>query len=238
MENLFNAESLTALLTLSLMEIVLGIDNIIFVSILTAKVDAKDQSKVRNLGISLALVMRILLLFSLSWLMGLTNPLFTLFEKSFSSRDLILILGGLFLIAKSTFEIHSKVEGDTHEVSTGAVKKSVTSIIIQILILDLVFSLDSVITAVGMVSNVSIMVAAMCIAMLVMLASAKSIGEFVDKHPTIKILALSFLILIGVVLIIEGMGAHVGKGYIYFAMFFSLVVELINMRVRSKNARN
>lgn len=235
MTDLLNIESLTALATLSLMEIVLGIDNIIFISILTSKLPTNDQNRVRNIGISLALIIRIGLLFSIKWLMGLTDPLILIFEKSFSARDLILILGGLFLIGKSTFEIHAKVEGESHISTSKPNKKSTLSVIIQILILDIVFSLDSVITAVGMVSEIKIMVIAMIIAMFVMLASAKSIGSFVDKHPTIKILALSFLILIGLVLLIEGMGGHVGKGYVYFAMTFSLAVELVNMRMRSKN---
>ena len=236
MDSLFSIEGLSALLTLSLMEIVLGIDNIIFIAILTGRLPKEKQPMAQKLGISMALITRILLLFSLSWLMGLTKPLFELFNHGFSFRDLILVSGGLFLVAKATFEIHHKIEGieDEHSQANGKTK-SLQWIILQIMILDIVFSLDSVITAIGMVQQISIMVTAMVIAMIVMLMSASSISEFVEKHPTIKILALSFLILIGVVLIIEGMGGHVGKGYIYFAMFFSFCVELINMKYRTKS---
>ena len=236
MESLFSLEALSALLTLSLMEIVLGIDNIIFVAILTAKLPKEQQPLAQRLGISMALITRILLLFSLSWLMGLTAPLFSFFAKGFSARDLILIGGGLFLVGKATYEIHHKVEGlqnDEQEQSTSAVK-GFWMIIAQIMVLDIVFSLDSVITAIGMVQQIPIMVIAMTIAMIVMLFSASHISDFVEKHPTVKILALSFLILIGMVLTIEGMGGHIGKGYIYFAMFFSLMVELVNMRYRNR----
>jgi predicted tellurium resistance membrane protein TerC len=235
-----SAQSMTALLTLTAMEIVLGIDNIIFIAILVGRLPVEKQAKIRNLGIGLALIIRIGLLFSISWIMTLQEPLFSVFDHAFSGRDLILIGGGLFLLAKSTYEIHHKVEGDPqihlHEAESG-IKKSTTSagkMLFQILILDIVFSLDSVITAVGMVKEVSIMVVAMVISMVVMLLSAGKISSFVEKHPTIKILALSFLILIGVMLMAEGMGAHVSKGYIYFAMTFSLGVELINMRYRKK----
>jgi predicted tellurium resistance membrane protein TerC len=234
-----NAASLTALFTLTAMEIVLGIDNIIFIAILVGRLPAHQQGRIRNLGIGLALVIRIGLLFSISWIMTLQEPLFAIMEHTFSGRDLILIGGGLFLLAKSTFEIHHKMEGDPqvelHAVE-GNKKKSVgpRMMLGQILILDIVFSLDSVITAVGMASQVSIMIVAMVISMIVMLISAGKIGEFVERHPTIKILALSFLILIGVMLVAEGMGAHVSKGYIYFAMAFSLAVELINMRYRQR----
>ncbi|MEM7646655.1 MAG: TerC family protein [Pseudomonadota bacterium] len=236
MDSLFSVESLSALLTLSLMEIVLGIDNIIFVAILTGRLPKEQQPMAQKLGISLALITRILLLFCLSWLMGLTTPLFSLFAHAFSARDLILLGGGLFLVAKATFEIHHKIEGESedNQDATGSKTKNFSMIIFQIMLLDIVFSLDSVITAIGMVKQISIMVIAMVIAMLVMLFSASHISDFVEKHPTIKILALSFLILIGVVLTVEGMGGHVGKGYIYFAMFFSLTVELINMRYRQK----
>ncbi|MFN8369492.1 MAG: TerC family protein [Bacteriovoracaceae bacterium] len=234
-----NSEMLIALVTLTLMEIVLGIDNIIFISILVGKLPIQNQAKIRNLGISLALGIRIILLFSISWIMTLKEPLFALFSKEFSGRDLILMGGGLFLLGKSTFEIHHKVEGDPEfhlhqaEKGPGAVASS-GMMLLQILILDIVFSLDSVITAVGMVSNVSIMVIAMVLSMIVMLLSASKIGDFVEKHPTIKILALSFLLLIGVMLVSEGMGAHFSKGYVYFAMFFSLVVEMLNIRYRSR----
>lgn len=235
------AQSITALVTLSAMEIVLGIDNIIFIAILVGRLPADQQLKIRNLGIGLALIIRIGLLFSISWLMSLSQPLFTVMDHAFSGRDLILLGGGLFLVAKATFEIHHKIEGDPqihlHEAEDHAKKsKKAGSMLFQILILDIVFSLDSVITAVGMANQVSIMVVAMIIAMLVMLASAGQISAFVEKHPTVKILALSFLILIGVMLIAESMGAHVSKGYIYFAMAFSLLVELLNMRYRKKAA--
>lgn len=240
MDSFFSFESLTALLTLSLMEIVLGIDNIIFIAILTARLPKEQQPMTQKLGISMALITRILLLFSLSWLMGMTKPLFNLMDHGFSVRDLILIFGGLFLVAKATFEIHHKLEGEGDE-GTAAAGQSrankMSMIILQIMVLDIVFSLDSVITAIGMVKHIPIMVVAMIIAMVVMLASASYISNFVEKHPTIKILALSFLILIGVVLIVEGMGGHVGKGYIYFAMFFSLAVEMINMRYRRRLAK-
>ncbi len=237
MDSLFSAEGLTALLTLSLMEIVLGIDNIIFISILTGRLPKEQQPMARRLGLTMALLTRILLLFSLSWLMGMTEPLFSLFNHGFSLRDLILLIGGLFLVGKATFEIHHKVEGDGDEGVAAASHSHANKLLIilaQIMVLDIVFSLDSVITAIGMVKDIPIMVVAMIIAMVVMLLSAEHISGFVEKHPTIKILALSFLILIGVVLIVEGMGGHVGKGYIYFAMFFSLSVEMINMRYRKK----
>jgi predicted tellurium resistance membrane protein TerC len=229
--------SITALVTLTAMEIVLGIDNIIFISILVSRLPVQSQAKIRNLGIGLALGIRILLLFSISWIMTLQRPLFAIMEHSFSGRDLILLGGGLFLLAKSTFEIHHKVEGDPqihlHEATP---KKSVSpnGMLFQILLLDIVFSLDSVITAVGMANQVSIMVLAMVISMIVMLLSAGKISSFVERHPTVKILALAFLILIGVMLMAEGMGAHVSKGYIYFAMSFSLAVEFLNMRYRKK----
>lgn len=231
-------EAIIALLTLTAMEIVLGIDNIIFIAILVGRLPVHQQAKIRNLGIGLALFIRILLLFSISWIMTLKEPLFAIMEHSFSGRDLILLGGGLFLIAKSTFEIHHKIEGDPeHAIHGEGVKKAAKPgmMLAQILVLDIVFSLDSVITAVGMANQVSIMVAAMVISMIVMLASAGKISGFVEKHPTVKILALAFLILIGVMLTAESMGQHVSKGYIYFAMAFSLGVEMLNMRYRKKN---
>ena len=239
MEQLFTTEALIALFTLTAMETVLGIDNIIFIAILVAKVAPEKQAKLRNAGLMLAFVIRIGLLFSLSWIMGLKDPLFSVMEKSFSGRDLIMLGGGLFLMAKATYEIHSKVEGEPHGLSAngstaGRVYANATSILFQILMLDIVFSLDSVITAVGMADKISIMVLAMLISMVIMLVSANSISNFVERHPTIKILALSFLLLIGVMLTVEGMGGHVSKGYIYFAMAFSLVVELLNMRMKKK----
>lgn len=237
------AQNLTSLFTLTAMETVLGIDNIIFIAILVGRLPKESQKKTRNIGISLALIIRVLLLFSISWIMTLTNPLFSILEQTFSGRDLILLLGGLFLVAKSTFEIHHKVEGDPqihlHEAESVGHKKTVSPrwMLFQILLLDIVFSLDSVITAVGMANHIPIMITAMILSMMIMLVSAGSISNFVDKHPTIKILALSFLILIGVMLIAESFGAHVSKGYIYFAMAFSLAVELINMRYRLKNQK-
>ncbi|MFZ4715811.1 MAG: TerC family protein [Bacteriovoracaceae bacterium] len=237
----FTSDTLTSLITLTAMETVLGIDNIVFIAILVAKLPAESQNKIRNIGIGLALLIRVLLLFSISWIMTLTEPLFAIMSHSFSGRDLILLGGGLFLLAKATFEIHHKVEGDPeihlHKAEGTKKKVSPTMMLGQILILDIVFSLDSVITAVGMANQVSIMVVAMVISMVIMLFSAKHISNFVDKHPTIKILALSFLLLIGVMLVAESMGAHISKGYIYFAMAFSLIVEILNMRYRSKSKK-
>lgn len=237
MEAFLTTESLTALVTLTFMEIVLGIDNIIFISLLVGRLPPERKEQVRSLGIFFALFIRIGLLFSISWVMGLKDPLFTLY-KVFSGRDLILLGGGLFLIAKSTHEIHNKVElkEEEHEIKGRTSNPLVT--FLMILLLDVVFSLDSVITAVGMANQISIMVLAMVLSMVVMLYFAKKIGHFVDAHPTVKILALAFLILIGVMLVMEGMGQHIDKGYIYFAMFFSLGVELINMRYRKKRFLN
>lgn len=240
MEQLLTSEALIALFTLTAMETVLGIDNIIFIAILVAKAEPAKQAKLRNIGLILAFAIRIGLLFSLSWIMGLKDPLFSVMEKSFSGRDLIMLGGGLFLLAKATYEIHHKVEGDDAGPSTegsGNLKNvyaNATSLLFQILMLDIVFSLDSVITAVGMANQISIMVIAMLISMVIMLVSATSISDFVNRHPTIKILALSFLLLIGVMLTVEGMGGHIAKGYIYFAMAFSFAVELLNMRMRKK----
>jgi predicted tellurium resistance membrane protein TerC len=236
------SETITALLTLTAMETVLGIDNIIFIAILVDRLPKEQQAKTRNIGIGLALGIRIALLFSISWIMTLKEPLFSVMGQSFSGRDLILLGGGLFLLAKSTFEIHHKVEGDPqihlHE-AEAHVKKKVDSrmMLMQILILDIVFSLDSVITAVGMSNDVSIMVVAMVLSMVIMLLSAGKISGFVERHPTIKILALSFLLLIGVMLVAESFGAHISKGYIYFAMAFSLAVEMLNMRFRKKSVK-
>jgi predicted tellurium resistance membrane protein TerC len=225
----------TALVTLTLLEIVLGIDNIIFISILTGKLPENQREKGRIVGLSAAMIMRIILLFFASWIVSLTDPLFEILDREFSGKDLILIAGGLFLLAKATMELHDKLEGEehAHEVK-GAV--SFGSVIFQILLLDVVFSIDSVITAVGMTEHLPVMIAAVVISIGVMIASANSIAGFVEKHPTIKILALSFLILIGTTLVAEGFHVHVPKGYVYFAMAFSVMVELINMRVRSKGA--
>jgi predicted tellurium resistance membrane protein TerC len=239
MEALFTIENLTALITLTAMEIVLGIDNIIFIAILVSRIEKKLQAKARTIGLMLALIFRIILLFSLKWIMGLTTALFTFLEHDVTGRDLILILGGLFLITKSTSEIHHKMAEATHpetkEEDKKSVKKSSFSFaIIQIMLVDIVFSLDSVITAIGMAQSLAIMIVAVIVSMFIMLWLSDPISHFVEHNPTIKILALSFLILIGVMLTAEGMGEHVSKGYIYFAMAFSLVVELLNIRYRKK----
>jgi predicted tellurium resistance membrane protein TerC len=222
-----------ALLTLTVLEIVLGIDNIIFISILAGKLPADQQNRARVVGLSLAMLMRIGLLFSISWVIGLTGTLFTLFEFDLSGRDLILIGGGLFLLGKATFEIHEKLEGE--EQAPGAVAAGTASFaatIAQILLLDIVFSLDSVITAVGMAEELWVMVTAVVIAVGVMLVSAATISDFVNRHPTVKMLALSFLLLIGMSLVAEGLEFHIPKGYIYFAMGFSVFVEVLNLRLR------
>ena len=226
-------EGWIALVTLTVLEIVLGIDNIVFISILAGKLRSQDRERARKLGLFLAMFIRIGLLLSITWVMGLTTPIFTI-GKDISGRDLILIIGGLFLIAKSTHEIHEKLEGEEGGASA-KVAASFTAVIIQILLLDIVFSLDSVITAVGMAEQVSIMILAVVIAVGVMLVSAGPISAFVEKHPTVKMLALSFLLLIGVSLIGEGLDQHIPKGYIYFAMGFSIFVEMINLRVRKKS---
>lgn len=234
MEALFSVQALVPLVTLCALELVLGIDNIIFISILSGKLPKDQQQKARTLGLALAVITRVILLLSLSWIIGLTEPLFTVFSQDISGRDLILLIGGLFLIAKSTHEIHQKLEA-SEEVSVAKAPTKFVSVIVQILLLDIVFSLDSVITAVGMVNEISIMVAAVIISTLVMMFTAKPISDFVDRHPTIKILALSFLLLIGVTLIAEGFGQHISKGYIYFSMAFSLFVEVLNIRLRKKS---
>ena len=220
-----------AFATLTVLELVLGIDNIVFISILAGKLPAEQQSKARYIGLGLALVMRVILLFSLSWVIGLTAPLFTVFGQEISGRDLVLLIGGLFLIGKSTHEIHGSLEGEEGHKST-KVYASFAGVLVQIAILDMVFSLDSVITAVGMVDRIEIMIAAVVVSILFMMAFAKPIGEFVQKHPTVKMLALSFLLLIGVTLIAEGFDQHIPKGYIYFAMAFSVLVEVLNLQFR------
>jgi predicted tellurium resistance membrane protein TerC len=233
LEILSEPETYLSLLTLTAMEIVLGIDNIVFISILTGKLPLEQQPRARTIGLSLALVFRLGLLFAISWVMGLTAPLFSLLGKAISGRDVILLGGGLFLVAKATHEIHDKLEGLPAADRKGASSAAFGLILAQILALDVVFSLDSVITAVGMAEHVFVMVVAMVVAVGVMLVFAGRIGDFVNRHPTMKMLALSFLLLIGVMLIAEGLGQHVSKGYIYFAMGFSLGVELLNLRMRT-----
>jgi predicted tellurium resistance membrane protein TerC len=256
LESLFSGQAAVALLTLAALEIVLGIDNVVFISILVAKLPAERQAAARRLGLGLAMGMRILLLLAISWIMGLTKPWFFIPAvwtgeagdwKPFSGRDVILLVGGLFLLAKATHEIHAKLEGpDAHGSAAGG-KPAVASfglVITQIILLDIVFSLDSVITAVGMVTTapgkewvaLTVMITAVVMSVAVMLVAAGPISWFVDKHPTIKMLALSFLMLIGVMLVAEGFGAHIPKGYVYFAMAFSLLVELLNLRARRKSA--
>ena len=235
MEWLSDPQAWIAFLTLVALEIVLGIDNIIFISILSGKLPAEQQKRARFIGLSLALVLRVILLFSLSWVIGLTAPLFTVLKQEISGRDLILLAGGLFLLGKATFEIHDSLEGEEGHASRG-VKASFVSVIIQILILDAVFSLDSVITAIGMVDDVGIMIAAVVVAIAFMMVFAAPVGAFVGRHPTIKMLALSFLLLIGMTLIVEAFDVHVPKGYVYFAMGFSVFVEILNMRLRKKSS--
>jgi predicted tellurium resistance membrane protein TerC len=220
-----------ALATLLALEIVLGVDNIVFISILAGKLPEDQRKRARTMGLSLALITRILLLLSISWVIGLTAPLFAVFGHEVSGRDIILIVGGLFLIAKSTHEMHQRLEGEEGE-SSARVAASFKGVIVQILLLDIVFSLDSVITAVGMVDRVEIMITAVILAMGVMLAAAGSIAGFVERHPTVKMLALAFLLLIGTTLIAEGIDHHIPKGYIYFAMAFSLFVETLNLRAK------
>jgi predicted tellurium resistance membrane protein TerC len=232
LSELLTTQNLIALLTLTLLEVVLGIDNIVFISILTGKLPLAERARARRIGLALAMLMRVGLLFALSWVMKLTDPVFAVAGHAISGRDMILLGGGLFLIAKATWEIHDKLEGAEHAHGSG--KKAVTfgSVIVQILVLDIVFSLDSVITAVGMAQHLSIMVIAVVVAVGVMLVFAGAVGDFVERHPTVKMLALSFLILIGVMLVAEGLGQHIPKGYVYFAMAFSLLVEMLNLRMR------
>jgi predicted tellurium resistance membrane protein TerC len=223
-----------ALATLTFLEIVLGVDNIIFISILSGKLPLEQQKRARRLGLLGAMATRILLLLSLAWIIRLTRPWFTIVGQEISGRDLILIVGGLFLLGKSTYEIHDKLEGE-HGHASAKVAASFMSVIIQIMLLDIVFSLDSVITAVGMVDELWVMITAVIIAVIIMLVSAEPISEFVHRHPTVKMLALSFLLLIGLGLVLDGFGRHIPKGYIYFAMGFSLFVEVLNLGARRKH---
>ena len=238
MEWLADPQAWVALATLTALEIVLGIDNIIFISVLVSRLPPEQRQRARMLCLGFAMGTRILLLFMLVWIMGLTQPLFSVLDFTVTGRDIILLGGGLFLLAKSTHEIHNNLEGAAVSETGEKMVYTATfaSVIMQIAIIDIVFSLDSVITAVGLVDHLSIMVIAIIIAVGVMMFSAKAIGDFVDEHPTIKILALSFLILIGFALMAEGMGLHIPKGYIYFAMAFSVAVEMINIRIRKKSA--
>jgi len=234
MPTLLTADGLLALSTLTAMEIVLGIDNVVFIAILVGRLPEGQRELARRLGLILALGIRIGLLLTISWIMSLTEPIVTVLGRGVSGRDLILLGGGLFLIFKATWEIYDKVEASHPERTGAGARGAFLWVLVQILLLDIVFSLDSVITAVGMANQLSIMVTAMVIAMLVMLVSAGSVSGFIDHHPSLKILALAFLLLIGVMLVAEGMGSHMEKGYIYFAMAFSLFVELLNMRYRRK----
>ncbi len=233
MEWLTDPQTWAALVTLTVLEIVLGVDNIIFIAILAGKLPVAQQKKARTIGLALAMITRIGLLFSLFWVVHLNAPLFTVLGEEISGRDIILLIGGLFLLAKSTYEIHIRLEGEEGQASV-KVRAAFVSVIVQIMLLDIVFSLDSVITAVGMANKIEIMIAAVVIAVAFMMAFAGVISDFVHRHPTIKMLALSFLLLIGVSLIAEGLDHHIPKGYIYFAMAFSVFVEMLNLRIRKK----
>jgi predicted tellurium resistance membrane protein TerC len=229
----FTSDNLIALVTLTALEVVLGVDNVIFISILAGKLREEDQARARRVGLMAAMVMRILLLFSLAWIVRLTEPLFTVLGRGVSGRDLILLGGGLFLLAKATIEIHDKLEGVEGERSA-RVAPSFSAVIVQIMLLDIVFSLDSVITAVGMAESIAVMVVAVVLAVAIMMVSSGAVSTFVQRHPTVKVLALSFLMLIGLSLVGEGLGHHIPKGYVYFAMGFSVFVEMINLRVRNQ----
>lgn len=235
MEVLLTSEGIVALLTLTFLEIVLGVDNIIFISIISNRLPEHQQAKTRNMGLILALIMRIGLLLGISWIIGFTEPLFTAFDYDISIKDLILIVGGLFLIGKSTTEIHESLEVEEHE-EKAKVVTTMGKVILQIVALDMVFSFDSILTAVGLTTEVLIMIVAVTIAMIVMMTFAGRISNFINKHPSLQMLAMSFLILIGFMLVLEGIGQHIPKGYIYFAVFFSLTVESLNMRRRRKVA--
>ncbi len=236
MEIFLNLDTWIALLTLTFMEIVLGIDNIIFISIVAGKLPKHQQKKARITGLSLALIMRILLLLSITWIIGLTEPVLNIFDFELSWRDLILAVGGIFLLVKSILEIHHKVEGDEQEM----VAKNVRTFgyaIMQIVLLDIIFSFDSILTAIGLTNELILMIIAVIVSIIIMMIFARAVSDFVNKYPTVQILALSFLILIGFMLIIEGFHYHVPKGYIYFAVFFSLIIEMLNIRYRSKRTK-
>jgi len=227
------SELIIALVTLTVLEVVLGVDNVIFISILSAKLPKGQQKRARRIGLLGAMLMRIALLFSITWIARLTDPLVNVFGQQLSGRDLILFVGGAFLIAKATYELHERLEGESGH-SSDRVAASFAAVITQVMLLDIVFSLDSVITAIGMANNLFVMVTAVILAVLLMLVAAEPISSFVEEHPTIKVLALSFLLLIGMSLVADGLGQHISKGYIYFAMGFSVFVEMINIRVRKK----
>ncbi len=236
MEIFFDPQAWIALVTLTALEIVLGIDNIIFITILAGRLPASEQNKARNIGLALAMITRIILLFSITLIMRLTQPLFTMFSYEISGRDIILLVGGLFLLAKSTLEIHANLEGEEHH-EDGSVSKantSLQSVVFQIMLLDIVFSLDSVITAIGLSNHLPVMILAIMIAVVVMMLLSGAIGRFVEEHPTIKMLALSFLLLVGLTLMGEGLDLHIPKGYVYFAMAFSIFVEMLNLRIRKR----
>lgn len=230
----FSFELLTALATLTFLEIVLGIDNIIFISIVTNKLPKENQSKTRTIGLLLALIFRIGLLASLSYIIKLTDPVFTLFDHGFSIRDLILSAGGLFLLVKSTLEIHHKIEGENQEEHNSKKQVSIASVLAQIVVLDIVFSFDSILTAIGLTETLWVMITAVILSMIIMIFAAGSISDFINKHPTLQMLALSFLLLIGFMLVVEGFHYEIPKGYIYFSVFFSLLVEFLNMKLRKK----
>jgi predicted tellurium resistance membrane protein TerC len=232
MDALFSAEGLIALATLTLLEVILGVDNVIFISILSSKLPAASQGRARRTGLLAAMAMRIVLVLSVAWIIGLTQPLVTILGRGISGRDLVLIGGGLFLLGKATLEIHDGLEGEEGH-GSARVAPSLAAVIAQIMLLDIVFSLDSVITAVGMADDVSIMIGAVVLAVGIMMFSAEPISRFVSEHPTVKMLALSFLLLIGLSLVGDGLGMHIPKGYIYFAMGFSVFVEMVNLRVRA-----
>jgi predicted tellurium resistance membrane protein TerC len=235
MDAFLTSEGLLALATLTFLEVILGVDNVIFISILSGKLPHEQQARARRVGLAAAMLMRLALLASIAWIIRLTAPLFTVAGQEISGRDLILILGGLFLLGKATLEIHERLEGDEGH-GSARVAVSFGAVIVQIMLLDIVFSLDSVITAVGMAEELSIMIAAVVIAVAIMMVSAGTISAFVNRHPTVKVLALSFLLLIGISLVGDGLGMHIPKGYIYFAMGFSIFVEMVNLRVRGSAA--